>query len=158
MVASAAVVGDEPHVCFGLELAGGAEVPAVKGGAPALLEHGALEPLADHVVIGRAGGDSFVPDPVGRQGFDEGAGHILATIVGQDRSDAHPVTAIQAQCLVDKAGAHSPGDRAEDDGDDGEAGEDIDGGELVHLAHTLELADVRSCSSDEPHHGPSLGG
>ena len=33
--------------------------------------------------------------------------------------------------------------------DEGEAGEDVDGGELVHLAHALELADVEAVDADE---------
>ena len=55
VVASAVVVGDEPGVGFGLELADGGEGTAVEGRGPALLEHGALETLADRVVVGRAG-------------------------------------------------------------------------------------------------------
>jgi hypothetical protein len=37
VIATAMVVGDEPGVRFGLELADGGEMPAVEGGAPALL-------------------------------------------------------------------------------------------------------------------------
>ena len=40
-------------------------------------------------------------------------------------------------------------DRAEHDGHEGPAGEDVDGGELVHLAHALELADVEAVQADE---------
>jgi hypothetical protein len=59
------------------------------------------------------------------------------------------VTAIETQCLVKEAGAHGAGDRAQHDRDDGEAGEDVDGGELVHLAHAFELADVEAVEADE---------
>ena len=41
VVAPAAVVGDEPGIGFGLELADRGEVTAVEGRAPALLEDGA---------------------------------------------------------------------------------------------------------------------
>ena len=42
-----------------------------------------------------------------------------------------------------------PVHRAEHDGDHGPAGEDVDGGELVHLAHALQLADVEAVQADE---------
>jgi len=149
VVAPTVVVGDEPGVRLGLELADGAEVPAVKSGAPALMEHGALETLADGVVVGRAGRDSDVAQSLGRQGVDEGAGDVLGPVVGQDRPHRDPVTAIEPQRMVDESGAHGTGGRTQHDGDHGEAGEDIDGGELVALAHALELADVEAVEADE---------
>jgi hypothetical protein len=75
--------------------------------------------------------------------------HIFGPVVGEHGPDLDPVTAIEAQRLVDEAGRHGPGGRAEHDGHDGEAGEDVDGGELVHLAHALELADVEAVEADE---------
>ena len=80
VVAPAVVVGDEPGVRFCLELADRGEVAAMEGGSPALLEHGALEPFADRVVVGRAGRDAMVPESLGRQGLDEGAGLIFRTV------------------------------------------------------------------------------
>ena len=85
VVAPAVVIGDEPGVGFGLELADGGEVPAVKGRAPALLEHGALEPLTDRVVVGRARRDAVVPEPLGRQGVNERARYVLRTVEYQSR-------------------------------------------------------------------------
>ena len=67
VVAPAVVIGDEPGVGFGLELADRSEVTAMEGRAPALLEDGAVEALAHSVVVGRAGRDPMVPDPLGRQ-------------------------------------------------------------------------------------------
>ena len=99
VVAPAVVVGDEPGVGFGLELADGGEVAAVKGGAPALLEHGALEALADGVVVGRAGRDPHVPEPLRRQGVDERAGDVLGTVVREDRFDLDPVTAVKTMLV-----------------------------------------------------------
>jgi hypothetical protein len=80
VVAPAVVVGDEPGVGFGLELADRGEVTTMKGRTPALLEHGALEPLADRVVVGRTGRDAVLPESLGRQGLDEGAGHVFRTV------------------------------------------------------------------------------
>ena len=65
VVPSSGVVGDEPGVGFGLELADRGEVPAVEGRAPALLEDGAVEALADSVVVGRAGRDALVTQSLG---------------------------------------------------------------------------------------------
>jgi len=80
VVAPAVVVGDEPGVGFGSELADGGEVTTVEGGTPAFLEHGALEALADRVVVGRAGRDAVVTEVLGGQGVDEGAGYVLAAV------------------------------------------------------------------------------
>ncbi len=139
VVAPAPVVGDEPGVRLGLELADGGEVPSVEGRAPALLEHGALEALTDRIVVGRAGRDAVMPDPLGGQGVDEGAGDVFGPVVGQDRPDPHSVAPIKAQRLLNESGRHFAGGRAEHDGDDGEAGEDVDGGELVTLPTPLSL-------------------
>jgi hypothetical protein len=89
VVAPAVVVRDEPGVRLGAELADGAEVATVKSGAPALLEHGALEPLADRVVVGRAGRDPHVAQSLGGQGVDEGAGYVLGTV--EFLSDVKPL-------------------------------------------------------------------
>ena len=59
------------------------------------------------------------------------------------------MTAIETQGLVDEAGRHDAAGRALHDGGDGEAGEDVDGAELVHLANALELADVKAVEADE---------
>ena len=48
-----------------------------------------------------------------------------------------------------KRAVWAPVSGAEHDGDEGPAGEDVDGGELVHLAHALELADVEAVQADE---------
>ena len=56
---------------------------------------------------------------------------------------------IGAQHLVDEASGHRSVGRAEHDGHESPAGEDVDGGELVHLAHALELADVELIHADE---------
>ena len=39
--------------------------------------------------------------------------------------------------------------RAEHDGHDGPPGEDVDGGELVHLAHALQVPDVEAVQADQ---------
>ena len=59
VVAPAVVVGDEPGVGFGLELADGGEVTAMDGRAPALLEHGALEAFAHRAC--KTGHDTISP-------------------------------------------------------------------------------------------------
>ena len=64
-------------VGFGLELADRGEVPAMKGRTPALLEHGAMEALADRVVVGRTGRDPLVTQSFGRQRLDEGSGRFV---------------------------------------------------------------------------------
>ncbi len=51
MVSAAGVVADEPGVGFGLELAGRGEPAPVKRRPPAFLEHDALEPFTDRVVV-----------------------------------------------------------------------------------------------------------
>ena len=56
---------------------------------------------------------------------------------------------VGAQDLVDEADGVGAVDRAEHDGDDGPAGEDVDGGELVHLAHAFEVADVEAVEGDQ---------
>ena len=56
VVAPPAVVGDEPGVGLGLELADRGEATAMERRAPAFLEDGAMEALAHGVVVGRAGG------------------------------------------------------------------------------------------------------
>jgi hypothetical protein len=77
--------------------------------APALLEHGALKAFADRVVVGRAGRDSLVPEPLGRQGFDEGAGHILGAVEqvwgnlkGSELANLCPETIGEAEEIVDE--------------------------------------------------------
>ena len=137
VIAPAVVVGDQPGVRFSLELADRGEVAAMEGRAPALLEHGPLEPLADGVVVGRAGRDAVVPESLGRQCLDEGAGDVLGAVIRQDRPHGDPVTTIETQRLVDEAGAHGATGRPEHDGGDREAGEDVDSRELVHLAHPV---------------------
>ena len=90
VVAPAMVVGDEPGVCFGLELADRGEVTTMKGRAPALLGHGALEPFADRIVVGGSGRDAVVPQPLGGQRVDEGSGYVFAALVRQDCPDPAP--------------------------------------------------------------------
>ena len=106
VVAPAVVVGHEPGIGFGLELADRGEVTAMEGRAPALLEDGAVEALDDGVVVGRAGRDPMVRDPLGHQGADEGAGDVFGTVVAQHGPDPYPVAPIGAQHLVDEAGRH----------------------------------------------------
>jgi hypothetical protein len=67
VVAPTAVVGREPGVGFGLELADRGEVTAMEGRTPALLEDGAVEALDHRVVVGRAGRDAHVGEALGRQ-------------------------------------------------------------------------------------------
>ena len=105
VVAPAVVVGDEPGVGFGLELADRGEVTAVEGRAPALLEDGAVEALAYGVVVGRAGRDPRGASPLAARAATEGAGDVFGTIVAEDGSDLHPVAPIGAQQLVDEADA-----------------------------------------------------
>ena len=52
VVAPPAMVGDEPGISLGLELADRGEAPAMEGRAPALLQDRAVEALADGVVVG----------------------------------------------------------------------------------------------------------
>ena len=51
--------------------------------------------------------------------------------------------------MVDEPDGVVPGNRAEHDGDDGPSSEDVNGGELVALAHALEVADVEAVETDE---------
>ena len=67
VIAPPVVVGDEPGVRFGLELADRGEVATMEGGAPALFEYGALKTLADTVVVGR--GWARVPNPLATRCF-----------------------------------------------------------------------------------------
>ena len=94
VVAPAVVIGDQPGVGFGLELADGGEVTAVEGRAPALLEDGLVEALADSVVVGRAGRDPLVTQALGHQVGPKVAGHVLGTVVAEDGADPDPVTPI----------------------------------------------------------------
>jgi hypothetical protein len=149
VVAPAVVVGDQPGVGLGPELADRGEVTAVEGRAPALLEHGALKALADSVVIGGSGRDPLVAQTLGDQVGPEVSCFVLGPVVREDGPDPHPVAPVVAQDLVDEAHGVGGVDRAEHDGDDRPAGEDVDGGELVHLAHPLELADVEGIHADE---------
>src|SRR5664280_1162674 len=79
----------------------------------------------------------------------EAAGHVLGSVVGEHGSDLDPVTAVEPEDVVDEAHGVVMGDRSEHDHDDGPAGEDVDGSELVHLAHALQLADVEAVQADE---------
>ena len=62
MVAAAGVVALEPALELGVEVGQASEVLAVEGRPVELLEHGALETLADRVVVGRPGWDAMVVD------------------------------------------------------------------------------------------------
>ena len=90
VVPSSGVVGDEPGVGFGLKLADRGEVTAVEGRAPALLEDGLVESFAHGVVVGGAGWDPLVSQPLGHQVGPKVAGHILGPVVAQDGPDPHP--------------------------------------------------------------------
>ena len=94
VVAPAVVIGDEPGVGFGLELADRGEVTAMEGRSPALLEDGAVEALAHGVVVGRAGRDPLVTESLGRQVAPEVAGHVFGTVVAEDGPDPDPVAPI----------------------------------------------------------------
>jgi hypothetical protein len=107
-----------------------------------------MEALAHGVVVGRAGRDALVTQSFGDEVSPEVAGHIFRTVVAENRSDPNPGTSMGAEHLVDEAHGLMV-HRAEDDGHDGPAGEDVDGGELVHLADVLELADVKRVHADE---------
>ena len=48
-------------------------------------------------------------------------------------------------CIRDRGVVH----RSDHDHDDGPPGEDVDGAELVHLAHTLQLPDVEAVQADQ---------
>src|SRR5664280_408564 len=54
------------------------------------------------------------------------------------RADLDPVTTVEPEDVVDEAHGVVMGDRSQHDHDDGPAGEDVDGSELVHLAHPLQ--------------------
>src|SRR5664279_4675264 len=79
----------------------------------------------------------------------EAAGHVLGSVVGEHGSDLDPVTTVEPEDVVDEAHGVGMGDRSEHDHDDGPAGEDVDGSELVHLAHPLQLPDVEAVQADE---------
>ena len=68
VVPPAVVIGHEPRVGLGLELADRGEVTPVEGGTPALLEDGLVEPLTDGVVVGRPGRDPLVSELLGHAG------------------------------------------------------------------------------------------
>jgi hypothetical protein len=65
MVAAPAVVADEPRVHLVLELADAREPPSAERGAPALLERGAVEPLAGGVAVRTAWRDAMVVEAAG---------------------------------------------------------------------------------------------
>ena len=94
VVPSPVVVGDEPGVGLGLELADRGEVPAMEGRTPALLEDGAVEPLADGVVVGRPGGirswRSCFADQVG----PERQCHVFGPVVREHGPDPDPVPSV----------------------------------------------------------------
>jgi hypothetical protein len=68
--------------------------------------------------------------------------------VAEHGSDRDPVTPVEAQHLVHEEG-RDLALGAQEDGDEGAADEDVDSGELVHLAHTLQLADAERIDTDE---------
>ena len=88
--------------------------------------------------------------PLGRQGRAEGAGVVLRTVVAEHGADLDPVAPVVGQQTLEKAHRDGGiGSRAHHEPDEGPAGEDVDGAELVHLAHALELADVEAVDADE---------
>ncbi len=106
VVAPTMVVGHQPGVGFGLELADGGEAAPVEGRAPALLEDGLVEALAHRAVVWRTGRDPMVPELLGDQGRDEGSRpHIFGTVVTEHGPDPDPVTPIGPEHLVDESDA-----------------------------------------------------
>src|ERR1035437_9935471 len=61
--------------------------------------------------------------------------HSPSLNVGEHGSAFDPVTTVEPEDVVDEAHGLGMGDRSEHDHDGGPAGEDVDGSELVHLAH-----------------------
>ena len=92
VVASTMVIGDEPGIGFGLELADGAEVTAVEGRTPALLEDGLVEALDRRVVIGRASRDPLVTESLaGRAGGTGSSRRRPQGRVSEDGPDPYPM-------------------------------------------------------------------
>ena len=74
---------------------------------------------------------------------------FIRDLVAEHGPNPHPVTPIGPEQLVDEAGGMGAVDWAEHDGDECPAGKDVDGRELVALAHALEIADVERIHADE---------
>ena len=64
-------------------------------------------------------------------------------------ADPHPVAPVVGEQALEEAQRDARRRGAHHEPDEGEAGEDVDGAELVHLAHALELADVEAVDADE---------
>src|SRR5918994_2907158 len=74
----------------------------------------------------------------------EPAGDPLGSVFAEHRPHRHTETSERADDVVKEADRVAGGDRADDDQDDRPASGDVDGGQLVHLADALEVADVEA--------------
>jgi hypothetical protein len=59
------------------------------------------------------------------------------------------VASVVLQDVVDERGGVGAGHRSEDDDHKGPASEDVDGGELAHLADTFQVPHVEAVQADE---------
>jgi hypothetical protein len=148
VVAAAGVVDLEPALELGVEVGQASEVLAVEGGPVELLEGGALEALADSVVVGRAGRDATMADLQVLKAGEATTGE-LGAVVGEDPGKLDP-GAIQALGDMVDEGRGVPGRLVPgDQGADGIAGGGVNGGEFPDRADALELADVEGVQGDQ---------
>ena len=148
-VGPSGVVVLEPALELGVEVGEAGEVLAVEGRAVELLQRGALEPLADGVVVGRAGRDAMVAHAADAKMLGEGLGGELWTVVAQHRGQFRPDLGQAFGDVVDKGGSVSgrlvPGDQPGDH----IAGGGVDRGELPDRPDAFELADIEGIQSDQ---------
>jgi hypothetical protein len=143
------VVVLQPALELGVEVGEAGEVLAVEGRAVELLERGALEALADRVVVGRAWRDAVVAHTADLEMLGEGLANELWTVVAEHPGELGPDLGQAFGEVVDEAGRVSgrlvPGDQA----GDRVAGGGVDGGELPDRPDAFELADIEGVQGDQ---------
>jgi len=74
----------------------------------------------------------------------EASGDPFRSVVGEHGTYVDAETSERLDDVVDETDGVAGGDGPDDDEDDRPAGGDVDGGQLVHLADALEVADVKA--------------
>ena len=128
VVPPAVVIGDEPRVGLGLELAGRGEVTAVEGRTPALLEDGAVESLAARRCGWATGPGSARGESLGHQVGPEAPGATYSGPLSLSTARTLLRGVGSGQHVVDEADGVGAVDRSEHDHHDRPPGEDVDGG------------------------------
>src|SRR5215217_7988868 len=82
--------------------------------------------------------------PAGGEVGAEASGDPFRSVVGEHGTYVDAETSERLDDVVDETDGVAGGDGPDDDEDDRPAGGDVDGGQLVHLADALEVADVKA--------------